>query len=65
MEKELIKIMEKYNDIAKATTKLCDGRNALGKVEAQRDLQVRNYPGNHRWSIKRSLALPWGGPIGR
>ena len=34
MEKELIKIMEKYTDIAKATTKLCDGRNALGKVRS-------------------------------
>ena len=34
MEKELIKIMEKYNDIAKATTKLCDGRVALGRVRS-------------------------------
>ena len=31
MEKELNKKMEKYNDIAKATTKLCDGKVALGR----------------------------------
>ena len=34
MEKELNKKMEKYNDIAKATTRLCDGRNALGRVRS-------------------------------
>ena len=34
MEKELIKIVEKYNDIAKATTKLCEGKVALGRVRS-------------------------------
>ena len=34
MEKELFKKMEKNNDIAKATTKLCDGRVALGRVRS-------------------------------
>ena len=68
MEKELIKIMEKYNDIAKATTKLCDGKVALGRsrstagftgTELPREPQseCKTFPNSTKGRAHRSVEL--------
>ena len=63
MEKELNKKMKENNyDIA-----ISNHQDVVMDNEITRSTSgfTGTEPGNHRWSIKRSLVLPWGGPIGR
>ena len=56
----MIKIMEKYNDIAKATTKLCDGRNALGKVRSTAGFTGTELPRESSVEYKTFPSLTMG-----
>jgi hypothetical protein len=60
MEKELIKIMEKYNDIAKATTKLCEGKVALGRVRSTSGFTGTELPRESSVEYKTFPTLSWG-----
>tara|TARA_B000000609_G_scaffold11584_1_gene7225 strand:+ start:91 stop:342 length:252 start_codon:yes stop_codon:yes gene_type:complete len=60
MEKELIKIMEKYNDIAKATTKLCEGKVALGRVRSTSGFTGTELPRESSVEYKTFPSLTMG-----
>ena len=68
MEKEMKTKAEKINDIAKATTKLCDGRNALGRVRStsgftgtelprESSVEYKTFPNLTMGRIHRSVRL--------
>lgn len=64
----MIKIMEKYNDIAKATTKLCDGKVALGRSRStagftgtelprESSVEYKTFPNLAKGRTHRSVRL--------
>ena len=60
MEKEMKTKAEKNNDIAKATTKLCDGRNALGRVRSTSGFTGTELPRESSVEYKTFPSLTMG-----
>ena len=52
--------VEKINDIAKATTKLCDGRNALGRVRSTSGFTGTELPRESESEYKMFPSLTMG-----
>ena len=61
MKKEMIKKMKENNyDIAKVTTKLCDGRVALGRVRSTAGFTGTELPRESSVEYKTFPTLSWG-----
>jgi hypothetical protein len=60
MKKEMKKIKEKNYDIAKVTTKLCDGRVALCRVRSTAGFTGTELPRESSVEYKTFPTLSWG-----
>ena len=60
MKKEMKKIKEKSYDIAKVTTKLCDGKVALGRVRSTAGFTGTELPRESSVEYKTFPTLSWG-----
>ena len=60
MKKEMKKIKEKNYDIAKVTTKLCDGRVALGRVRSTAGFTGTELPRESSVEYKTFPSLTMG-----
>ena len=60
MKKEMKKIKEKNYDIAKVTTKLCDGKVALGRVRSTSGFTGTELPRESSVEYKTFPTLSWG-----
>ena len=60
MKKEMKKIKEKNYDIAKVTTKLCDGKVALVRVRSTAGFTGTELPRESSVEYKTFPTLSWG-----
>ena len=65
MKKEMKKIKEKNYDIAKVTTKLCDGKVALGRVRSTAGFTGTELPRESSVEYKTFPTLSWGRLVGK